>query len=399
VAKRIVILGAGYGGIRCALTLEGESRQGEVEVVLVNKHNYHQFIAQLHESAVGLHSGNDIRIPLNEIFEGSQIRLIKDVVLRILPKENRVLLQRGVLEYDYLVVGLGSEPEYLNVPGLEQYSLTLRSLNSAKLIRTHIENSFARFKADPSKTELLVIVIGGAGFTGIELAGELADWMPSLAGEYDVPENLVSLICIEAASTVMAGYDRQLVQKALEVLREKKVRIITGAAIESVSENEVRLNNGEVIRTGTFIWTGGIRANRLVAQAGFATAVRGRARVNKYLQAIDYPNVYFVGDNAFITNPVSGKVMGPTAQVAIQSGHMAARNILADIRGQSLYIFYPREFGRVVSLGRRIAIGKIGRRYRTTGKVAGMLKEAVKWKYLFTIGGLRLVAKRMLNVK
>lgn len=397
MAKRVVILGAGYGGVKSALTLTKESRASEVEIILVNKHSYHQFITELHESATGLFDGNDIRVSLSEIFDGERVQTIKDVVLRILPKDNRVIMEGGTLDYDYLIVSLGSEPEYFSIPGLEQYSLTLRSLNSAKLIKTHIESNFARFKADPKRKELLSVVVGGAGFTGIELTGELADWLPMLAEQYDVPERLVSLTCIEASSSILKGFDRHLIDNAYRVLRDKGVRIITDVSIEGVTENELKLSGEEVIRYGTFVWTGGMRANKVVVQAGFAASVRGRATVNKYLQAVDFPNVFIIGDNAFITDPNTGDVMGPTAQVAIQSGHMAAINILADIRCEGLRVFYPHELGRVVSLGRNVAAGKIGSRYKTKGRVAGFLKEAIQWKYLFSIGGLKLVAKKMLR--
>lgn len=397
MTKQVVILGAGYGGVKCALTIQHESHKDEVGNTLINKHSYHQFITQLHETAVGLSNNKEVRVPLEEILDRARVRLIKDVVLRILPKDNRVVLETGSLDYDYLVVGLGSEPEFFNIPGLEQHSLTLRSLNSAKLIKTHIENNFAVFKENPLHRELLTVVVGGAGFTGIELTGELADWLHGLAEEYDVRGNLVSLICIEAASSILKGYDRQLIDNAFRVLQEKGVRIITGTAIEGVTEKEVSLGSGEKIKTGTFIWTGGIRANKVVTEAGFTASVRGRATVNKYLQALDFPNVYLIGDNAFIANPTTGEVMGPTAQVAIQSGYAAAQNILAEIRGEDLRVFYPRELGRVVSLGRSVAVGQIGKKLKPSGRAAGLLKQAIQWKYLFSIGGLRLVARKLLK--
>lgn len=279
MAKRVVILGAGYGGVRCGLTLDHEGKKGEVDIVLVNKHNYHQFITQLHESAVGIRDDHDIRVPLDEVFNTERVKLIKDEVIKIFPKENSVVLAEGSLDYDYLVVSLGSEPDYYDIPGLEQYSLTLKSLNSAKLIRTHIENNFAMYKNNPHRRELLNIVVGGAGFTGTELAGEFADWIPELAEKYDIPQSLISVINIEAASSILTGFDKNLVENAYRVLQDKGVRIITNVAIDGVTRNEVRLNNGEVIKTLAFIWTGGMRASKVVAQAGFTSAVRGRAHV------------------------------------------------------------------------------------------------------------------------
>lgn len=397
MAKRVVVLGAGYGGVKTALTLAEDSRDTETDITLVNKHSYHQFITELHESATGFLDNNDIRVALKEIFGDTRVKLVKDTVVRIIPKENKVVMEQETLEYDYLIVGLGSEPEYFDIPGLEQHSMTLRSLNSAKLIKTRIENNFANFKANPQKTELLNVVVGGAGFTGIELTGELADWLSQLAEQYDLPENAYSLICIEASSSILKGSDKYLIDNSYRVLQEKGVRIITGVPIEEVTENQVKMDSGETIKTKAFIWTGGIRANNVVTQAGFAASVRGRASVNKYLQSVDYPNVYLIGDNAFITTPDTGEVMGPTAQVAIQSGHIAALNVLAEIRGTDLAVFHPRELGRVVSLGRKAAVGKIGTKIKPKGRIGSLVKQAIQWKYLYSIGGFRLVAKKLLK--
>jgi NADH dehydrogenase len=306
-------------------------------------------------------------------------------------------MEQETLAYDYLIVGLGSEPEYFDIPGLEQHSMTLRSLNCAKLIKTRIENNFATFKTDPLRREMLTVVVGGAGFTGIELTGELADWLPQLAEQYDLPPSVFSLICIEASSTILKGSDKHLIDNSYGILQDKGVRVITGVAIEEVTKNQIRLDSGETIKTNAFIWTGGIRANNVVTQAGFSASVRGRASVNKYLQSVDYPNVYLIGDNAFITAPDTGEVMGPTAQVAIQSGHVAALNILADIKGADPVVFHPKEMGRVVSVGRKVAVGKIGTKIKPKGRIGGLMKQAIQWKYLYSIGGFRLVAKKILK--
>ncbi len=371
MVKRVVILGAGYGGVRCALTLEHESEEDEIDIFLVDKHNYHRFMIQAPGSAVGIAGNKERRVLLAEVFARTRVKLIRDVVLRILPRDNRVVLEKGTLDYDYLVVGLGSEPEHFSTPGLVRNSLTLGSLNSAKSVKNHIEKNFAAFQANPlGGRELLTVVVGGAGFTGIELADKLADLMPSLAAEYNVPLRLISLICIEAASSILKEYDRQLIENAYRMLEEKGVRVITGTSVENVTKEEIKLSNGQVIKTGTFIWAGGIRANRVVTEAGFTASVRGRASVNKYLQAVNFSNVYLIGDNAFITNPATGDIMGPTARTAVQTGHLAALNILAEIRGADLKVFDTRESVRALGNNR---------------------------KYLYSIGGFRIVAKKLLE--
>lgn len=392
--KTAVIIGAGYAGVRCALDLARSGGSDELQVVLVNKHNYHQFITQLHEPAAG-GDYEDTRVPLDEIFAGTDVRLYKSTVTAIRPGEDKVLTEAGELVYDYLVVGLGSEPEYYGIPGLEENSLTLRSLNSAKVIRTQIENAFARYKVEPAEASLLTVVIGGAGFTGVELAGELADWLPDLTGRYDIDPDKVRIINIEAAPDILSGYEADLVKAAREVLTPKNVTFITGTAIKEVHRNEVLLTDGTIIRAATIVWTGGVKASRLVTGAGFKTTARGRAEVNEYLQAVDYPRVYITGDSAFIKNPETGEVMGPTAQVAIQSGHIAALNILADLRGQGKTVFHPRELGRVTSLGRKVAVGKVGARFKIKGRPAGLLKNLIKIKYLYSIGGIPRVLRHM----
>lgn len=397
MAKRVVILGAGYGGVRCALTLQNESKQNETGIFVVDKNNYHQFVTQLQESATGLSDDGNVRVPLNEIFDANQLRIINDEVIKIVPQNNMIILKEGSLKYDYLAVGLGSEPEHFDIPGLAQYSLNLRSLNSAKMVKTLIQNNLIRFKDKPVERELLTIVIGGAGFIGVEITNELANWLPVLAEKYDIPENLINIISVEASSTILTGFDRQLIENAYRTLQEKGVRIITDVSIEGVTENEVRLTNGEIIRTRAFLWAGGLRANRVTAQAGFTAAVRGRAKVNKYLQSIDFPNVYIIGDNAFITSPDTEEIMAPTPQLAIQTGYIAARNILAEIRGQNPEVMHPGELGKVILFGRYSAVGKSGTRYKPKRRVGGVLKEAIQWKYLYSIGGFRLVAKKFLK--
>lgn len=381
--KTAVIIGAGYAGVRCALDLARGGGSDELQVVLVNKHNYHQFITQLHEPAAG-GDYEDTRVPLEEIFAGTAVRLYKSTVTAIRPGEDRVQTEAGELHYDYLVVGLGSEPEYYGIPGLEENSLTLRSLNSARVIRTQIENAFARYKADPADASLLTVVIGGAGFTGVELAGELADWLPEL-----------NIINIEAAPDILSGYEADLVREARQVLALKKITFITGTGIKEVRRNEVLLTDGTAVRAATIIWTGGVKASRLVIEAGFKTIARGRAEVNDYLQAAGYPRVYITGDSAFIKNSGTGEVMGPTAQVAIQSGHIAALNILADLHGYGKTVFRPRELGRVTSLGRKVAVGKVGDRFKIKGRPAGLLKNLIKIKYLYSIGGIPRVLRHI----
>lgn len=196
---KILILGAGYGGLMTALKLQKELSYGEADVTLINKHDYHYITTQLHELAAGTGDPEDARVFLDELLDARKIRFVKAVVTEIKPQERKVETTGGTFDYDYLVIGLGSEPETFGIQGLKEYALCIRSLNAVRMIREHIEYNFARYKNEPEREELLTIIVGGAGFTGIEFVGELADRVPELCKAFDVDPAKVKIINIEAA--------------------------------------------------------------------------------------------------------------------------------------------------------------------------------------------------------
>ncbi|MDI3327553.1 MAG: NAD(P)/FAD-dependent oxidoreductase [Alicyclobacillaceae bacterium] len=384
--KRVVILGAGYGGLVAALELAKEVTEQDAEIILVNKYDYHQLVTQLYEPAAAAKRDTEVRIPLVKLLSGKPIRLVRDVVTRIDPKEKRVFLQGGELTYDYLVVALGSETEYFGIPGLKEYSLTLKSVDEARLIRTHIERCFAEYPYDP-RPEYMTFVVGGAGLTGIELVGEIADWLPRLCEESNIPRDRVQLYNVEAMPSILPGFDEDLAAKAEAILKAKGVVFKVGSPIVRVEPEAVHLKNGEVIRTKTIIWTGGVRGNQIVVDAGFETEPRGRAKVNEYLQAVGYEDVYMAGDCCFVLNE-QGRPYPPTAQLAIQMGSCVAKNLCADLKGGKKVPFAPKILGTVASLGGRDAVGKVGERYKTSGRIAYFIKDLSQIRYLAKIGGL-----------
>jgi len=172
---RIVILGAGYGGIVTAIRLQKELNYNEADVTLVNKHDYHYITTHLHMPAAGTDNPENARVDISKLIDEFKIDFVKGTVLQIKPQERKVVLEESTLSYDYLVVGLGGEPETFGIPGLREYAMNIRSINSVRLIREHIEYQFAKFKREPSRTDYLTFIVGGAGFTGIEFVGELAE--------------------------------------------------------------------------------------------------------------------------------------------------------------------------------------------------------------------------------
>ncbi len=388
---RIVILGAGYGGVLTALRLQKELNYNEANVTLVNKHDYHYITTHLHMPAAGTDNPENARVSISKLIDEFKIDFVKSTVVQIKPQEKKVVLEDGTLSYDYLVIGLGGESETFGIPGLSDYAMNIRSINSVRLIREHIEYQFAKFKREPDRKDYLTFIVGGAGFTGIEFIGELADRIPELCKEFDVDPSLVKIYNIEAAPTALPGFDPELVEYAMQVLTNKGVTFKIATAIKECLPDGVILADGETIKSATVIWTGGIRGNRLVEQAGFE-AMRGRVKVDPNLRVPGHDNVFIIGDCSLIFND-QGRPFPPTAQIAMQQGMTTATNLVAAIRNQPLKEFKPSIKGTVASLGKGEAIGVVGNR-KLKGGTAAMMKKIIDMRYLYIIGGIPLVLKK-----
>lgn len=392
-APKILILGAGYGGLLTTLELQKKLNYNEAEVTLVNKHNYHYITTWLHEPAAGTKPADHARVYLDRIIDTQKINFVKGTVQSIQPQERTVTLEDGqVLSYDYLVIGLGSEPESFGIQGLKEHALSIRSINAVRQIREHIEYMFSKYKMDPSRTEYLTFVVGGAGFTGIEFCGELADRVPELCKEFDVDPSLVKIYNIEAAPTALPGFDKDLVEYAMDVLQRKGIEFRINTPIKECTPEGVILANDEYIKAGTVVWTGGVRGNSIVEKSGFEV-MRGRVKVDEFLRAPGYENVFIVGDCALIFNE-QGRPYPPTAQIAVQEGENCGKNLVALVRGDKLTPFVPHLQGTLASLGKNEGMGIVGTK-KVYGFTAALLKKASDLRYLYKIGGLGLALQKL----
>ncbi|NBI28866.1 NAD(P)/FAD-dependent oxidoreductase [Chengkuizengella marina] len=388
---RIVIIGAGYGGIVTSIRLQKELNYNESDVTLINKHDYHYITTHLHMPAAGTDDPKNARVDISKLIDEFKVDFIKSTVVDINTDEKKVILEDGSVSYDYLVIGLGGEPETFGIPGLKEYALSIRSINSVNYIREHIEYMFAKYKNDESRTDYLTFVVGGSGFTGIEFVGELADRLPKLCNEFNVDPSIVRIVNVEAAPTALPGFDPELVKYAMDVLTEKGVEFMISTPIKECTTDGVILANGEEIKSQTVVWTGGIRGNSLVENAGFE-AVRGRVKVDEYLRAPGFDDVFIIGDCSVMFKE-DGKPFPPTAQIAMQQGVACAYNLAASIRGEKLKTFKPEIKGTVASLGKGEAIGVVGER-KIKGYTAAVMKKIIDIRYLYNIGGISLVLKK-----
>lgn len=391
---KIVILGAGYGGMITATQLTKKLGTNDAHITLVNKHNYHYQTTWLHEVAAGTIHQDRARMLINDVIDTKRIHFVVDTVVEIKKDENRVILENGELSYDYLVIGLGFESATFGIKGLEENAYAIRSVDTCRQIREHIEYQFACYhNEEEDRRELLTIVVGGAGFTGIEFVGELAARIPRLCREYDIDRNKVRLINIEASPTVLPGFDEQLVEYAMNFLESKGVEFLTDTKIQECTANSVILGSGEEIKTATIVWTGGVKGNSILAESGFETS-RGKIEVREDMRAKQYDNIFVLGDCALVMNPENDRPYPPTAQIAIQEAYTVASNLKALIYGRELEPFKFDNKGTVASLGEREAMGIVFGDHKLYGTTASAMKKIIDDRYLMLLGGPGLVLKK-----
>jgi NADH dehydrogenase len=309
-----------------------------------------------------------------------------------------VLLENGEVTYDYLVVAVGAEPETFGIKGLKEHAFSIVNINSARQIREHIEYQFATYQLEEEKKdERLTIVVGGAGFTGIEFLGELANRVPELCREYDIDQHKVKLICVEAAPMVLPGFDPELVNYAVAALEKKGVEFRIGTAIKECTPEGIIVAKGEdqveEIKSATVVWAAGVRGSSIIEKSGFE-AMRGRVKVQPDLRAPGHDNVFIIGDSSLIINEEINRPYPPTAQIAMQQGEVCAKNLTALIRDKGeLEAFKPDIKGTVCSLGHDDAMGVVFGK-KVFGTKASFMKKMVDNRALYMVGGPSLVLKK-----
>ncbi|MEK3807323.1 NAD(P)/FAD-dependent oxidoreductase [Metabacillus sp. SLBN-84] len=394
---KIVVLGAGYGGLMAVTRLQKMIGVNEADLTLVNKNDYHYETTWLHEASAGTLHHDKARYQVKDVIDNSRVKFVKDTVVSINKDEKKIVLSNGELEYDYLVISLGSHPETFGIKGLKEYAFGITNINAARQLREHIEYQFATYNTEEVKRDQrLAIVVGGAGFTGIEFLGELANRVPELCREYDVDHKKVRIICVEAAPTALPGFDPELVEYAVNHLERKGVEFKIGTAIKECVEDGIIVAKDDVmeeIKADTVVWAAGVRGNSIVEEAGFEN-MRGRVKVDSYLRAPGHDDVFIIGDCSLVINEEINRPYPPTAQIAMQQGITAAKNISVAVRDQGeMEEFKPDIKGTVASLGEDDAVGMVFGK-KVMGTKASFMKKMIDNRALMMVGGAGLVVKK-----
>lgn len=393
----ILVLGAGYGGLMTVVNLQKSLGADEADIVLINKNDYHYESTWLHEAAAGTLTPEQVRYDISSVINNNKVKFIKAEVTGIDVNTKNVTTNIGSHTYDYLVIALGFEGETFGIPGLDKYALSIANVKAARQIRDHMEYQFATWSLEEEQDDSrLTIVVGGAGFTGIEYLGELGNRVPELCKEYDVPQEKVRILCVEAAPMVLPGFDPELVEYAVRQLGAKGVEFSIGTPVVEATPEGVKIKKGEdefeFIKAGTVVWAAGVRGNRLIETSGIEN-MRARVKVEKDLRAPGFDDVFVVGDCALMINEEINRPYPPTAQIAMQQGDMCANNIIALMKGKPTAEFVPDLKGSVCSLGDSDAIGVVFDK-KLTGTKASIMKKVIDNRALYMVGGVGLTIKK-----
>ena len=394
---KILVLGAGYGGLSTVVNLQKAIGGDDAEIVLINKNDYHYESTWLHEAAAGTLPPERVRYDIDRVIDAQKVTFVQAEVTAIDVDNKKVTSTAGEHTYDYLVIGLGFEGETFGITGLDEYAFSIANVKAAREIREHMHMQFAAWSAEEEKDDSrLTIVVGGAGFTGIEVLGELGNRVPEWCEEYDVPREKVRVLCVEAAPMVLPGFDPELVKYAVGHLESKGIEFSIGTPLVEATPEGVKIKTGEdtfdFIPTRTVVWAAGVRGNRLIEETSIESH-RARVRVEPDLRAPGYDDVFIVGDCAFMINEEADRPYPPTAQIAMQQGEQCAKNLVHLLAGKPTEKFVPDLKGSVCSLGSDDAIGVVYDK-KITGKTASFMKKVVDNRSLFLLGGVGLTVKK-----
>jgi NADH dehydrogenase len=393
MAKRIVILGAGYAGIEAARVLHKKlKKQNDVEITLIDQNDHHTLLTELHEVAGHRVGPSGVQVSIAHALQYTKAKFVQDKIVKADLKEKKLFSETSTYPFDYLITGFGSEPAYFGIPGIEENAFTLWSLDDAKIIHDHILKMFqlaSRENDAKKRSELLTFAVGGGGFTGVELMGELIEWTRELCHEYNINRTEVKLLIVEALPTILPIINEKLIKKSIKYMEKHGVEILTNSPITNVEKDSFTVKSGKTYKTRTLVWTGGIQTNSFVNELGVTVGKRNRVVVNEYCQTVEYPYVYATGDNMQFTDE-KGEVLPPLVETALQSGHTAATNIANEILGKEKVKLKPNLHGVMVSIGSTYGVAQLNGMPMMSGFLAILMKHLVNLHYLFGVGGIEL---------
>ena len=391
----IVVIGAGYAGVLATKKLEKKLRKkklaDETQITLIDKHPYHTMLTELHEVAACRVGEESVKMNLDQIFAGRKVKVVLDTVTKVDFENCKVQGKNNAYDYDYLVVAAGSKPTYFGVEGAEENSYTLWSYDDAVKLRDRIHDCF-RMAADETdeakRKELLSFYVVGAGFTGVEMVGELAEYTPILCKRFNIKREDVTIVDVDGLSRPVPILPEKLSNKVDKRLRKMGVDVVMNASVVGVGKNFIKLKKNDEITehvAGTVIWTAGIESSEITSDIAkeVTSGGRGRIQVDEHLRSVDHENVYVIGDNMLYTAPGEERPVPQMVENAEHSAATVAKNIMADITKQGeMEAYNPKFHGVMVCVGGRYGVAR-----------GGMAKHQINFASFFA-----MFAKHFINI-
>ncbi|XEQ92019.1 NADH dehydrogenase-like protein [Sporomusa carbonis] len=409
--KHVVIVGAGFGGIRVAKVLA----RSDIKVTVIDKRNYHLFQPLLYQVSTAGLSVDDIAYPVRAILSNfPNVHFHMDEVINVDFAKQCVIGNMGSVDYDYLVLAPGGMTNYFGMESVAKHSYGLKNLDEAVSIRNHVLRKFeeAAFEENPDRQKaLLTFVIVGGGPTGVESAGALSELIYHvMAKEYhNIDFTQVRIVLIEASDKLLAAMPQDLGEATRDILSEKNIEVRLNVQVADYNGEQLTLTGGETIQTHTVIWAAGVRAADLLDKLPVRQGHLCRAVVNEYLQLPEHPEVFVIGDASHFEQ--NGRPLPMIAPVAIQQADVAATNILNRINGKPLQRFVFKSVGNMATIGRNAAVVHIGN-IKLKGFFAWLLWSVIHiwrlidfrnrtvvfmkwiWDYLFYERAVRIITRQ-----
>ena len=360
--KRIVIIGGGFAGIYSVRNLlKCYKNKEEIEIVLISKNNFFLFTPLLHEVATGGINLENIVEPIRDIIRAKNFRFIECEVKKVDLKNKVVYIKDRKINYDFLVIAVGSKDNFYNVEGAEKFCLKLKTLEDARLIKNRLIGVLEQYvKYEGQDKNLLSFIIIGGGPTGVELVGEVCDFLEQIIKEdyKEIPLHGVKVFLVHSGKKLIPMFSEKSIIDSYNRLIKKNVKVLLNSNITKVFIDGVEIDNKEKISGKTIIWTGGVTPN-IIETFPKVTDKNNYFVVDKFLNVNGYRDVYAIGDCALFYNKEDNKLVPALAQVAVDQARYVACNIKHRIGGSEEEEYYFKAKGYILSVGQKFATGDI----------------------------------------
>jgi len=355
----VVIVGAGFGGLRAARALA----DAPVQVTLVDRNNYHLFQPLLYQVATAGLSADEIAYPIRGILRKQKnLTFIMGEVKSLNLKESEIITEKTTLPFDYLILAVGSETNFFNHADLQQHSFGLKDLQEAQSIRNHILNQFEKAILETDerlRKAMLTFVIAGGGPTGVEMAGAITELVRVMHKDYPgLDPQHIQVVLLEAMDRLLANLTTASSTSTINALANKGVQVHLNTLVKSYDGRVIQLSEKQQLPSNTLIWAAGVQAASLVRELSQEKLPQNRIKVLPTLQIPLDERVFLVGDAAYLPDQ-NGQALPMVAPVAMQQADLAVKNLLRLIQSETLQSFHYKDMGSMATIGRNQAVAEL----------------------------------------